>query len=711
MAVVVGTANQDFIHVAGDGFGPFAGFIENATATAAADSITGAAQADIIMSGDGDDTVSGDDGNDTVTGGQGTDRLTGGAGNDVFRFLGVSDISGLAERINGGADIDALDFREHLASGAVDLTAAILSSIEHLVLRSNDVTLTSAQLGDFSIIEGSGFVDRLILSDGGLVDLAGATITNIDQFAGNALANTVRLNGVATGQRVDLFDGTDSLDGSDGGDIADGGTGADTLRGRAGNDSLRGDDDADLLDGGAGNDTLAGGGGVDNQTGGAGNDVFRYELPAEISGLAETISGGGDLDAIDFRTGGAFGAVDLTAANISGVEELYLGQGDFTLRAAQLSAFDRIDGSGFLERIFVSGGGVVDLTGATVFSIEEIRGSNGDNTILLTDVLNAQFVDARNGNDSVAGGLGADRLVGGFGNDTLFGSEGNDTIIGGQDTDLIQGGIGNDQILITGVSDVSGLAETIDGGNDTDTLNFSGATGSVDLSAATLIGVENLIFGDLSITLTAAQLSGFDVIFGSGFVESIRVSDSGVVDLTGTSITFVESIFANSGGSTFIFTGGTGVATFRGSAVADAMFAGTNNTAMFGEGGNDTLVGAEGSDNITGGLGTDSLTGGLNNDVFDFNDVVEIGRGATRDVITDFTHGADLIDLNTIDANTEVQGNQNFTFIEGAAFGNVAGELRYSGDILSGDVNGDGSADFQIRLVGTPVLTLSDLIL
>ena len=713
MAIVIGTANQDFIHVAGDGFALPPGFVENNTATDLADSITGAAQIDIIFAGAGDDTVEGDDGHDTITGGQGTDSLLGGAGNDTFRFLGVSDISGLAERITGGADIDAMDFRTHVATGAVDLTAAIITGVEQLILQSNDVTLTSAQLGAFSTLEGSGFLERLIVSDGGLVDLSRATITNIDVIQGNALANTVRLVAVAQGQRVDLFEGADSLDGSDGGDVADGGVGVDTLRGRAGDDVLRGDDDDDILDGGTGNDTLTGGAGTDSQTGGAGNDVFRFELAGEISGLAETIAGGSDLDAIDFRGSGAFGQVDLSVATISAVEELYLANGDFTLRAAQVSAFDVVGGTGFAERIILTGGGIADLTGATIFNIDEIRGSDVNNTILLTNVLNGQFVDARNGNDSVAGGLGADWLQGGFGSDTLFGSEGRDTLIGGQGADLVQGGIGNDQILIAGVSDISGLAETIDGGDDTDTLSFSqlGATGIVDLTAATLISLEQLFITDLAVTMTAAQLSGFDVIVGSGFTETIRLSTGGLVDLTGTSFSNIDSIFANSAGNSFVFTGGTGIATFRGSAVADSMFAGTNNTVMLGEGGNDTLVGAAGSDYITGGLGTDSLTGGLNNDVFDFNDVSEIGRGVNRDVITDFTHGADLIDLNSIDANTEVAGDQNFSFIEGAAFGNVAGQLRYLGGILSGDVNGDGALDFQIALTGAPVVTLSDLVL
>ena len=47
-------------------------------------------------------------------------------------------------------------------------------------------------------------------------------------------------------------------------------------------------------------------------------------------------------------------------------------------------------------------------------------------------------------------------------------------------------------------------------------------------------------------------------------------------------------------------------------------------------------------------------------------------------------------------------GNQAFSFIGTAAFHGVAGELRYTKDVsdtyIYGDVNGDKTADFAIRL-------------
>jgi serralysin len=47
-----------------------------------------------------------------------------------------------------------------------------------------------------------------------------------------------------------------------------------------------------------------------------------------------------------------------------------------------------------------------------------------------------------------------------------------------------------------------------------------------------------------------------------------------------------------------------------------------------------------------------------------------------------------------------VGGNQAFTFIGAAAFAGVGGQMRFSGGVLQGDVNGDGTADSEVRIVG-----------
>lgn len=712
MAVVNGSALADFIHRNGDGLNP-GSLNEINTVTTGADIISGLAGNDVIFGDNGADTISGDDGNDILHGGQGADILTGGVGNDTFRILQISDISGLAENINGGSDVDSLDFQAFNAFGAVDLSLATLTNLENLLLTSNEVTLTSAQLGAFSGIFGTGLTERLILTDSGLVDLSGAVLAALEEIRGNALANTITLAGVVNGQTVNTLGGIDSVTGSAGDDAINGGTGNDSIDGGEGGDTLLGGDGADTMNGEEGNDILTGGQGRDTMTGGIGNDIFRINLVSEIDGLAEVFDGGLDVDILDMRTTPVVGAVNITASTITSVETLWLSGTDLTLSAAQLGGFTTIAGTGFIDRLILAAGGTANLTGATITGIEEIRGSSSANIINLTDVIDAQFIDGRGGSDTITGTLGTDTINGGDGDDTIDGSAGADVIRGGTGADTLIGSSGNDTFQITGVSDISGLIEVIDGGNDTDTLDFaiSGAFGLVDLTTTTLTSIETLrLFGN-TVTMTAAQMGSFQNFAGSGNSEILKLSAAGSVNLSNTTINAIDEFHGTVGSDSFNFgnaNGGFTIFTFEGD---DTVTGGNGNDTITGGDGADTLLGRDGNDIITGGLGRDVMTGGLGVDVFDFNDGPESVIGALRDVITDFVHGQDIVNLADMDANSEAVGNQPFAFIGASAFTNVAGQLRYAAGRLEADFNGDGVADFQIGLSGTPPITVTDIIL
>jgi hypothetical protein len=64
-----------------------------------------------------------------------------------------------------------------------------------------------------------------------------------------------------------------------------------------------------------------------------------------------------------------------------------------------------------------------------------------------------------------------------------------------------------------------------------------------------------------------------------------------------------------------------------------------------------------------------------------------------------------------VDADNLAPGDQQFTYIGGAAFSGVRGELRYENGIVRGDVNGDGSDDLQIELFNNPAITVNDILL
>ncbi len=133
---------------------------------------------------------------------------------------------------------------------------------------------------------------------------------------------------------------------------------------------------------------------------------------------------------------------------------------------------------------------------------------------------------------------------------------------------------------------------------------------------------------------------------------------------------------------------------------------------MNGGADNDVLYGEDGFDLMIGGQGRDHLYGGTGADRFVFQTVTDSVKGGARDVIFDFSQAErDKIDVSGIDANGTAGGDGTFKYIGAGAFGGTRGELRFANQILSGDVNGDRVADFEIKVVSAPALVKADFIL
>ncbi|MFC4595543.1 VCBS domain-containing protein, partial [Sphingobium tyrosinilyticum] len=146
----------------------------------------------------------------------------------------------------------------------------------------------------------------------------------------------------------------------------------------------------------------------------------------------------------------------------------------------------------------------------------------------------------------------------------------------------------------------------------------------------------------------------------------------------------------------------------------DKLFGGDGNDTLNGEKGSDRLDGGIGNDDLIGGPGTDTLLGGAGNDKFIFQLLADLGIGTARDIIQDFAPGADVIDLRLLDANAGVKGDQAFKFVAAQTTAVLANSITWHQDsgngitLVQGDVNGDGTADFQIQLLGMKALTASD---
>ena len=126
----------------------------------------------------------------------------------------------------------------------------------------------------------------------------------------------------------------------------------------------------------------------------------------------------------------------------------------------------------------------------------------------------------------------------------------------------------------------------------------------------------------------------------------------------------------------------------------------------------DTFKGDANANWFQGGLGKDTATGGGGRDLYDFNAVAESGvGGGNRDVITDFAHLADKIDLMGIDADTAVAGNQAFRWVGTAALtgpGEVGFFTSGGNTIIRGSNDADAATEFESQLNGMRTLTVDD---
>ncbi len=255
--------------------------------------------------------------------------------------------------------------------------------------------------------------------------------------------------------------------------------------------------------------------------------------------------------------------------------------------------------------------------------------------------------------------------------DTIYGLGGNDKIDGGKGGDKMVGGIGNDNYTIDDAFDSVEEAA----GEGTDTVQ------SAKLSFTLAANVENG-------TLTGAL----------------------ALDITGNEL--VNSLTGNTAANDLY--GMAGKDKLNGKAGDDFLYGGNDDDTLTGDLGFDTLYGDAGKDKLNGGAGIDVLTGGSEADqfVFDAN-----ALDGSVDQITDFSHAQkDRISLSAIDANgIAADGNSKFAFIGTAAFGLIAGQLRYEtaggNATVQADINGDGVADLTIALTGVTSLLAADFVL
>ncbi|WP_134499746.1 M10 family metallopeptidase [Microvirga pakistanensis] len=357
---------------------------------------------------------------------------------------------------------------------------------------------------------------------------------------------------------------------------------------------------------------------------------------------------------------------------------------------------------------------------------------NGDTRALIENATGGSGNDALTGNDThnlLRGAAGTDRLTGGRGNDTLDGGTGTDTVVfsGARSSYSIES-LSSGSVRVTDLR-----ADTPDGQDTVSTAEWfqftdklysaaelSGNTATTPLILTTATTSNVTVTGTES-NNTLSGGAGDDKLYGYGGND--RLTGAAGRDYLSGGTGTDTAVYANAKAGVLADlmngTGNTGDASgdtyssienLTGSAYADSLRGTDSANTIAGYAGNDTLYGRGGNDRIIGGAGKDILSGGSGADVFDFDATTE-SLSTARDTISDFLRGSDRIDLRSIDANTRMSGDQAFSFIGGKAFTGSAGQLKFSAGVLSADVNGDRTADFQVNVSGLSVLAATDFLL
>lgn len=246
-----------------------------------------------------------------------------------------------------------------------------------------------------------------------------------------------------------------------------------------------------------------------------------------------------------------------------------------------------------------------------------------------------------------------------------------------------------------------------------DDVNYLSLSGAADFYVHGN-DLDNNIFGSVGNDLIVG-FGGND--FLEGFIGDDRVfggpGNDTVLGMEGN-----DQLWGDDGSDEVL--GDDGNDTINGGTGDDTLSGGDGRDILKGNGGNDSLDGGRGGDRLLGGAGRDTMDGGAGNDVLTGGkgrDVMRGGdgadrfvfaagdsaTGAARDVIEDFAAGIDKLDLSGI--------AEGLAFVGDRAFRGNPGEVRYSGGIVSVDIDGDRVADLRIALTDAPAIGDGDLLL
>lgn len=320
--------------------------------------------------------------------------------------------------------------------------------------------------------------------------------------------------------------------------------------------------------------------------------------------------------------------------------------------------------------------------------------------------------------------VGIEAAIGGSGNDVLTGETSGNWLDGRDGDDTIRADDGNDTL-------VGGLGDNrLDGGAGDDVADYSWTTAGihVDLAAGTvvhqggtdvLVSIEHIVGSALGDTIAGSAVANFiqggdgndSISAGAGNDTIAAGQGADTIDGgDGDGVDFVDFASATSGMALHLATGaedttGSVVASIEGvlgSALADLFDGDANANWIDGRAGDDTIHGFDSQDTLIGGLGSNVIDGGAGDDVlrYDWMDapvVVDLAAGtATGAGVHDTLTSIEAV-IGTVASDTIAGGAENNYIMGGLGDDLVSGG---EGDDTIGAGAGhdtvDGGAGFDL---------------
>ena len=652
------------------------------TGTASDDTLIGSATAaNIMSSGDGNDNLTAGDGNDVVDAGAGDDTIVGGhgGGDDVYI---------------GGPGTDVVTY-----SSATNPITVDLEEID----RSDQATLDATTIGQLLIAAG----------------LAATTPTGYAEGADIGTDALIGIENVVAGQGNDTVIGN-ALD-----NMITGGAGGDMLDGQGGDDTavyLGGRSDYTIVQNADGSLTVA-----DTRAGASdGTDTVvnfeHFQFADGTFALADllppphiTSNGGGDSAAVSIAEN-TTAVTDVTASDLNAAQTLAFS----ITGGADAAAFEIDAATGALA--FITAPNFEAPADAGVDNVYDVivqvsDGLNSDTQALAVTVTNANdapvaTADSYSTTEDTPLAVAAPGVIGNDNDpdgttpsavlvsDVVHGSLtlnadgsfsyapsadffGSDSFSYAANDGALDGNTVTVDLTVTPVNDAPVAADDAYTVAENSTLS---------ISAAGVLGNDTDIENDpLSAMLASgpahgslvlnpdgsfsyapdADYSGMDT-FSYHANDGQADSNDAMVQITVTAGEVARTVYGSHHADLFIDTAnfattywaGTGNDVAFGRDGADNLYGENGNDILFGGSGNDNLNGGRGNDILTGGPGDDFLAGGKGHDTFVFVPFEPNGLSPGNDVISDFVHGQDHINLTAFDISQgeldQLLGNHDY---------------------------------------------------